>query len=73
MTLVRPAAISAAILLFSSSAGTAISAGNSIMFLTTAISNAALAQTGSYLLITIALSFVVFSVWGWLTNARTGR
>ncbi|WP_323988189.1 MFS transporter [Pseudomonas canadensis] len=73
VTLVRPAAISAAMLLFSSSAGTAASAGNSIMFLTAAVSSAALAQTGSNLLITIALSFIVFSLWGWLTNARTGR
>jgi len=73
VTLVRPAAISAAMLLFSSSAGTAASAGNSIMFLTAALSSAALAQTGSNLLITIALSFIVFSLWGWLTNARTGR
>ena len=73
VTLVRPAAISAAMLLFSSSAGTAASAGNSIMFLTAAVSSAVLAQTGSNLLITIALSFIVFSLWGWLTNARTGR
>jgi predicted MFS family arabinose efflux permease len=73
VTLVRPAAISAAMLLFSSSAGTAASAGNSIMFLTAAVSSAALAQTGSNLLITSALSFIVFSLWGWLTNARTGR
>lgn len=73
VTLVRPAAISAAMLLFSSSAGTAASAGNSTMFLTAAVSSAALAQTGSNLLITIALSFIVFSLWGWLTNARTGR
>jgi len=73
VTLVRPAAISAAMLLFSSSAGTAASAGNSIMFLTAAVSSAALAQTGSNLLITIALGFIVFSLWGWLTNARTGR
>ncbi|MGY2194018.1 MFS transporter [Pseudomonas pergaminensis] len=72
VTLVRPAAISAAMLLFSSSAGTAASAGNSIMFLTAAISSAALAQTGSNLLMSIALSFIVFSLWGWLTNARTG-
>ena len=73
VTLVRPAAISAAMRLFSSSAGTAASAGNSIMFLTAAFSSAALAQTGSNLLITIALSFIAFSVWGWLTNARTGH
>lgn len=73
VTLVRPAAISAAMLLFSSSAGTAASAGNSIMFLTAAISSAALAQTGSHLLMTIAVSFIVFSLWGWLTNARVGR
>ncbi|QZP21014.1 MFS transporter [Pseudomonas sp. DR208] len=73
VTLVRPAAISEAMLLFSSSAGTAASAGNSIMFLTAAISSAALAQTGSNLLMSIALSFIVFSLWGWLTNARTGR
>ncbi|NVZ23226.1 MFS transporter [Pseudomonas costantinii] len=73
VTLVRPAAISAAMLLFSSSAGTAASAGNSIMFLTAAISSAALAQTGSHLLMTIAISFIVFSLWGWLTNARVGR
>jgi DHA1 family bicyclomycin/chloramphenicol resistance-like MFS transporter len=73
VTLVRPAAISAAMLLFSSSAGTAASAGNSIMFLTAAVSSAALAQTGSHLLITIALSFIIFSLWGWLTNARIGH
>ncbi|MGY1950792.1 MFS transporter [Pseudomonas pergaminensis] len=73
VTLVRPAAISAAMLLFSSSAGTAASAGNSIIFLTAAVSSAVLAQTGSNLLITIAMSFIVFSLWGWLTNARTGR
>lgn len=73
VTLVRPAAISAAMLLFSSSAGTAASAGNSIMFLTAAISSAALAQTGTHLLLTIAVSFIVFSLWGWLTNLRVGR
>lgn len=47
VTLVRPAAISAAMLLFSSSAGTAASAGNSIMFITAAVSSAALAQAGA--------------------------
>ncbi|KRP42285.1 Major Facilitator Superfamily protein [Pseudomonas libanensis] len=73
VTLVRPAAISAAMLLFSSSAGTAASAGNSIMFLTAAVSSAALAQTGTHLLMTIAVSFIVFSLWGWLTNARINR
>jgi len=73
VTLVRPAAISAAMLLFSSSAGTAASAGNSIMFLTAAVSSAALAQTGTHLLMTIAVSFILFSLWGWLTNARVGR
>ncbi|MDQ0701211.1 DHA1 family bicyclomycin/chloramphenicol resistance-like MFS transporter [Pseudomonas sp. W3I7] len=73
VTLVRPAAISAAMLLFSSSAGTAASAGNSIMFLTAAVSSAALAQTGTHLLTTIAASFMVFSLWGWWANARTGR
>ena len=73
VTLVRPAAISAAMLLFSSSAGTAASAGNSIMFLTAAISSAALAQTGNHLLMTIAVSFIVFSLWGWVANARVGR
>ncbi|QXH80866.1 MFS transporter [Pseudomonas salmasensis] len=73
VTLVRPAAISAAMLLFSSSAGTAVSAGNSIMFLTAAISSALLAQTGPHLLMTIAVSFIVFSLWGWLTNARINR
>lgn len=73
VTLVRPAAISAAMLLFSSSAGTAASAGNSIMFLTAAISSAALAQTGTHLLMTIAASFIAFSLWGWLTNTRVGR
>lgn len=73
VTLVRPAAISAAMLLFSSSAGTAASAGNSIMFLTAAVSSAALAQTGSHLLMTIAASFIIFSVWGRWTNARVGR
>jgi predicted MFS family arabinose efflux permease len=73
VTLVRPAAISAAMLLYSSSAGTAASAGNSIMFLTAAISSAALAQAGSHLLLTIAVSFIVFSLWGWLTNVRVGR
>ncbi|WP_017476545.1 MFS transporter [Pseudomonas sp. PAMC 26793] len=73
VTLVRPAAISAAMLLFSSSAGTAASAGNSIMFITAAISSAALAQAGGSLLMTIAISFIVFSVWGVMTNARVGR
>ena len=73
VTLVRPAAISAAMLLFSNSAGTAASAGNSIMFLTAAVSSAALAQTGTHLLMIIALSFIVFSLWGWLTNARITR
>ena len=73
VTLVRPAAISAAMLLFSSSAGTAASAGNSIIFLTAAVSSAALAQTGTHLLMTIAVSFILFSLWGWLTNARVGR
>lgn len=73
VTLVRPAAISAAMLLFSSSAGTAASAGNSIMFLTAAVSSAALAQTGSHLLMIIALSFIGFSLWGLLTNRRIGR
>lgn len=73
VTLVRPAAISAAMLLFSSSAGTAASAGNSIMFITAAVSSAALAQAGANLLMTIAISFIVFSVWGVMTNARVGR
>ncbi|AOE70652.1 MFS transporter [Pseudomonas fluorescens] len=73
VTLIRPAAISAAMLLFSSSAGTAASAGNSIMFFTAAVSSAALAQTGSHLLMTIAVSFIIFSLWGWLTNARVGH
>lgn len=73
VTLVRPAAISAAMLLFSSSAGTAASAGNSIMFFTAAISSAALAQAGANLLMTIAISFIVFSIWGMVTNARVGR
>ncbi|WLH68221.1 MFS transporter [Pseudomonas sp. FP2309] len=72
VTLVRPAAISAAMLLFSSSAGTAASAGNSIMFLTAAVSSAALAQAGDYLLLTIALSFIGFGLWGLVTNRRTG-
>ncbi|WLH90117.1 MFS transporter [Pseudomonas sp. FP453] len=71
VTLVRPAAISAAMLLFSSSAGTAASAGNSIMFLTAAVSSAALAQAGEHLLLTIALSFIVLSFWGLVTNRQT--
>ena len=70
VTLVRPAAISAAMLLFSDSAGTAASAGNSIMFLTAAFSSAALAQAGDHLLLTIALSFIVFSLWGLVTNRQ---
>ncbi len=73
VTLVRPAAISAAMLLFSSSAGTAASAGNSIMFITAAVSSAALAQAGAHLLMTIAISFIVLSVWGVVTNIRVGR
>jgi predicted MFS family arabinose efflux permease len=73
VTLVRPAAISAAMLLFSSSAGTAASVGNSIMFITAAVSSAALAQAGSNLLMTIAISFIVFSAWGVVTNIRVGR
>ena len=73
VTLVRPAAISAAMLLFSNSAGTAASSGNSIMFITAAVSSAALAQTGDNLLMTIAVSYIVFSLWGLLTNTRIGR
>ncbi|AZO87893.1 MFS transporter [Stutzerimonas stutzeri] len=73
VTLVRPAAISAAMLLFSSSAGTAASAGNSIMFITAAVSSAALAQTGDNLLMTIAVGFITLSLWGLLTNARIGH
>ncbi|MHC8356908.1 MFS transporter [Pseudomonas sp. LB3P81] len=73
VTLVRPAAISAAMLLFSSSAGTAASAGNSIMFITAAVSSAALAQAGVNLLMTIAVSFIIFSLWGLLTSYRIGR
>ena len=34
---------------------------------------AALAQTGSHLLMTIAVSFIIFSLWGWLTNTRVGH
>lgn len=70
VTLVRPAAISAAMLLFSSNAGTAASAGNSIMFLTAAISSAVVAQTGNQLLMTIAISFIAFSLWGALANSK---
>ena len=73
VTLVRPAAISAAMRLFSSRAGTAASAGNSIMFLTAAVSSAALAQADDHLLLTIALSFIGFSLWGLVTNRRAGR
>ena len=47
VTLVRPAAISAAMLLFPAARDGA-SAGNSIMFLTAAASSAALAQTGTH-------------------------
>ena len=73
VTLVRPAAISAAMLLFSSNAGTAASAGNTIMFLTAAISSAVLAQAGPHLLTVIAVCFIGFSLWGLLINARVGR
>ena len=73
VTLVRPAAISAAMLLFSSNAGTAASAGNTIMFITAAISSAALAYAGAQLISTIAISFIGFSLVGLLTNARIGR
>lgn len=73
VTLVRPAAISAAMLLFSSKAGTAASAGNSIMFITAAVSSAALAQAADHLLMTIAIGFIGFSLWGLVTNARIGR
>lgn len=72
VTLVRPAAISAAMLLFSNSAGMAASAGNSIMFITAAVSSAVLAQAGDNLLMTIAVSYIVFSLWGLLTNTRIG-
>ncbi|TFW44447.1 MFS transporter [Pseudomonas fluorescens] len=72
VTLVRPAAISAAMLLFSSRAGTAALAGNSIMFLTAAVSSAALAQAGNHLLLAIAFSFIGFSLWGLVTNRRAG-
>ena len=33
---------------------------------------AALAQAGDYLLLTIALSFIGFGLWGLVTNRRTG-
>lgn len=73
VTLVRPAAISAAMLLFSSNAGTAASAGNTIMFITAAISSAALAYAGAQLISTIAISFIGFSLLGLLTNAKIRR
>jgi hypothetical protein len=43
------------------------------MFITAAVSSAVLAQTGDNLLMTIAVSYIVFSLWGLLTNARIGR
>ena len=43
------------------------------MFITAAVSSAALAQAGANLLMTIAISFIVLSVWGVMTNARVGR
>jgi hypothetical protein len=43
------------------------------MFVTAAVSSAALAQTGDNLLMTIAVSYIVFSVWGLLTNTRIVR
>lgn len=73
VTLVRPAAISAAMLLFSSKAGTAASAGNSIMFVTAAVTSAALAQANDHLMIAIAIGFIGLSLWGLLTNTRIGR
>jgi predicted MFS family arabinose efflux permease len=73
VTLVRPAAISAAMLQFSSSAGTAASVGNSIMFITAAISSAVLAQAETHLLMSIALGFIACSLLGLLTNSRIGR
>ncbi|POA22432.1 MFS transporter [Pseudomonas sp. FW300-N1A1] len=73
VTLVRPAAISAAMLLFSNHAGTAASAGNTIMFITAAISSAALAHAGDQLLMMIAIGFIGCSLWGLLTNARVGH
>lgn len=73
VTLVRPAAISAAMLLFSNHAGAAASAGNTIMFITAAVSSAALAHAGAHLLMTIAIGFIVCSLWGLLTNASVGR
>ncbi|NWD47647.1 MFS transporter [Pseudomonas gingeri] len=69
----RSAAISAAMLLFSTHAGTAASAGNTIMFLTAAGTSAVLAMTGAHVLPAIAAGLITFSLAGLLSSARVSR
>lgn len=70
VTLVRPAAISAAMSLFSDKAGTAASTGNTLMFATAAASSAALAYSGTFLLLNIAVGFIVLSLLGVAITVR---
>ncbi|WP_017903445.1 MFS transporter [Pseudomonas asplenii] len=73
VSITRPAAISAAMLLFSTNAGTAASAGNTIMFLAAAASSALLARSGSLLLPAVGMTFILASLLGLLHSARLGR
>src|SRR5450830_187127 len=73
VTVTRPAAISAAMLLFSSNAGTAASTGNSLMFIAAAATSAVVAKAGVDLLPAIAAVFIIFSVFGLLSSARLNR
>lgn len=73
VTVTRPAAISAAMLLFSSNAGTAASTGNSLMFIAAAATSAVVAKAGADLLPAIAAVFIIFSVFGLVSSARLNR
>ncbi|QXI28238.1 MFS transporter [Pseudomonas vanderleydeniana] len=73
VSITRPAAISAAMLLFPANAGTAASAGNTIMFLAAASSSALLAKSGALLIPAVGLAFVLCSLLGLLNSARLGR
>ncbi|SDS52128.1 Predicted arabinose efflux permease, MFS family [Pseudomonas asplenii] len=73
VSITRPAAISAAMLLFSANAGTAASAGNTLMFLAAAAGSAVLARSDTLLLPTLGMGFIICSLLGLLNSARIGR
>ncbi|WP_273823317.1 MFS transporter [Pseudomonas asplenii] len=73
VSITRPTTISAAMLLFPANAGTAASAGNTLMFLAAAASSALLARSDVLLLPTLGMGFVICSLLGLLSSARLGR